>query len=154
MSFPLLPKVTLNAVMALILPCFTEFGSFRSAVRKSGWRCHHKKSSHSLSHLLMSSLFKMLAICHLGFLKNWFFKTVRTVQTVSMCHRAKLVAIGWTVAEIWQFVDFSKCWPSAILDFKKWSLIVYRLKTAKIEIRPAIAELWRFSSFYRATQLC
>jgi len=35
--------MTLNGVMALILRCFTEFGSFRGALRKIGWRCHHKK---------------------------------------------------------------------------------------------------------------
>jgi len=30
--------MTLNSVMALILRYFTEFGSFRGALRKSGWR--------------------------------------------------------------------------------------------------------------------
>jgi len=30
--------MTLNIVMALILRYFTEFGSFRGALRKSGWR--------------------------------------------------------------------------------------------------------------------
>jgi len=44
--------MTLNGVMALILHYFTEFGSFWDALRKSGWRCHRKKSSCSLSHLL------------------------------------------------------------------------------------------------------
>jgi len=38
--------MTLNGVMALILRYFTEFGCFRSALRKS---------SRSLSHLLLSS---------------------------------------------------------------------------------------------------
>jgi len=47
MNFRLVPKwVTLNGVMALILRYFTEFGSFRGALRKS---------SRSLSHRLMSS---------------------------------------------------------------------------------------------------
>ena len=37
MSFRLVPKlVTLNGVMALILRYFTEFGSFRGALHKSG----------------------------------------------------------------------------------------------------------------------
>jgi len=37
MSFRLVPKsATLNAVMALILRYFTEFGSFRGLLRKSG----------------------------------------------------------------------------------------------------------------------
>jgi len=37
MSFHLAPKsVTLNGVVALILHYFTEFGSFRGALRKSG----------------------------------------------------------------------------------------------------------------------
>jgi len=31
--------MTLNGVMALILCYFTEFGIFRGAPRKSGWRC-------------------------------------------------------------------------------------------------------------------
>jgi len=30
--------MTLNAVMAVILRYFSEFGSFRRALRKSGWR--------------------------------------------------------------------------------------------------------------------
>jgi len=30
--------MTLNGVMALILRYFTEFGSFRGALRKIGWR--------------------------------------------------------------------------------------------------------------------
>jgi len=30
--------MTLNDVMALILRYFTEFGSFRGALRKSGWQ--------------------------------------------------------------------------------------------------------------------
>jgi len=40
MSFRLVPKsVTLNGEMALILRYFTEFGSFRGALRKSsGWQ--------------------------------------------------------------------------------------------------------------------
>jgi len=44
MSFRLVPKsVTLNDLerqMALILRYFTEFGSFRGPLRKSGWRSH------------------------------------------------------------------------------------------------------------------
>jgi len=44
--------MTLNGVMALILRYFTEFGSFRGALRKSGWR-YRRKSSRSLSHLLV-----------------------------------------------------------------------------------------------------
>jgi len=51
--------MTLNGVMAFILRYFTKFGSFRGALRKSGWRCR-KKSLCSLSHLLMSFLFSML----------------------------------------------------------------------------------------------
>ena len=35
--------VTLNGVMALILRYFIEFSSFLGALRKSGWRCRHKK---------------------------------------------------------------------------------------------------------------
>jgi len=35
--------MTLNGVIALILRYFTEFGSVRSAVRKSGWRYRRKK---------------------------------------------------------------------------------------------------------------
>jgi len=46
--------MTLNGVnvMALILSYFTELGSFRGAMRKSGRRCCRKKSSRSVSHLL------------------------------------------------------------------------------------------------------
>jgi len=37
------PWMTLNDVMALILRYFTEFGSFRCALHKIGWRCRRKK---------------------------------------------------------------------------------------------------------------
>ena len=33
--------MTLNGEMALILRYFTEFGSFRGALRKSGWPSHN-----------------------------------------------------------------------------------------------------------------
>jgi len=48
--------MTLNDVMAFIFRYFTEFGRFLGTLRKSGWRCRRKKSSRSLSHLLMSFL--------------------------------------------------------------------------------------------------
>jgi len=35
--------MTLNDVLVLILRYFTEFGSFRGALRKSGWKCRRKK---------------------------------------------------------------------------------------------------------------
>ena len=54
--------MTLNGVLVLILRYFTEFGSFRVALRKSGWRCRRKKSSRSLSHLLMSFLFELVNV--------------------------------------------------------------------------------------------
>ena len=42
MSFQLVPKsVTLNGDMALILRYFTKFGSFRGALRKSGWQSYN-----------------------------------------------------------------------------------------------------------------
>jgi len=34
--------MTLNGVMTLSLRYFTEFGTFRGAVRRSGWRCRKK----------------------------------------------------------------------------------------------------------------
>jgi len=34
--------MTLNGVIAVILRYFTEFGSFRGALHKSGWRCRRK----------------------------------------------------------------------------------------------------------------
>jgi len=41
-SFRMVPKwVTLNGEMALILRYFTEFGSFRGTLRKSGWQSHN-----------------------------------------------------------------------------------------------------------------
>jgi len=33
--------MTLNGEMALILRYFTEFGSFRCTLRKSGWHSHN-----------------------------------------------------------------------------------------------------------------
>jgi len=45
--------MTLNGVMAVILRYFSEFGSFRGALRKS---------SRSLSHLLMSSCYFMQSV--------------------------------------------------------------------------------------------
>jgi len=42
--------MTLNGVMALILRRFTEFGSFRGALRKSGRvRCRRKKFTFAIS---------------------------------------------------------------------------------------------------------
>jgi len=41
--------MTLNGVMALISRYFTEFGSFRGALRKSGWRCRRKKFTFAIS---------------------------------------------------------------------------------------------------------
>jgi len=35
--------MTLDGEMVLILHYFIEFGSFRGALQKSGWRCHRKK---------------------------------------------------------------------------------------------------------------
>jgi len=35
--------MTLNGEMALILPYFTEFGSFLDALPKSGWQSHNYK---------------------------------------------------------------------------------------------------------------
>jgi len=37
--------MTLNGVIALILRYITEFGSFRGALRKTGWRCRRCHSS-------------------------------------------------------------------------------------------------------------
>jgi len=37
--------MTLNGVMALILRYFAELGSFRGALRKSGWRYTVRKRS-------------------------------------------------------------------------------------------------------------
>ena len=53
MSFRLVPKsVTLNGLMAVILRYFTEFGYLPGVLRKS---------SRSLSHLLMSSCLNLEA---------------------------------------------------------------------------------------------
>jgi len=42
--------MTLNGVMALILRYFTEFRSFRGALRDaSGWRCRRKKFTFAIS---------------------------------------------------------------------------------------------------------
>jgi len=41
--------MTLNGIMALILRYFTEFGSFRDTLRKSGWRCRRKKFTFTIS---------------------------------------------------------------------------------------------------------
>jgi len=35
--------MTVNGLMALILRYFTKFDSFRSALRKSSWRCRRKR---------------------------------------------------------------------------------------------------------------
>jgi len=52
--------MTLNGVMALVLPCFIEFGSFRGALRKVVEDV--VKSSRLISHLLMSSFIYKLPI--------------------------------------------------------------------------------------------
>jgi len=73
MSFRLVPKwVTLNGVMAPILRYFTEFGSFRCALRKSGWRCRRTKSSRSLSHLLMSFLYCLETMLLHASVLHWY----------------------------------------------------------------------------------
>ena len=41
--------MTLNGVMAIILRYFTDFGSFRDALHKSGWRCRRKKFMFAIS---------------------------------------------------------------------------------------------------------
>jgi len=41
--------MTLNDVVAIILRYFTEFGSFRGAVRRSRWRCRRKKFTFAIS---------------------------------------------------------------------------------------------------------
>jgi len=41
--------MTLNGVMVLVLRYFTEFGSFRSTLRKSAWRCRRKKFTFAVS---------------------------------------------------------------------------------------------------------
>jgi len=41
--------MTLNGVIALILGYFTEFGIFRGALLKSGWRCCRKKFTFAVS---------------------------------------------------------------------------------------------------------
>ena len=57
MSFRLTPKlVTLNGVMALVLCYFTEFGSFRGALRKSGRRRRRRKSSSHDEFLVLTAL--------------------------------------------------------------------------------------------------
>jgi len=48
--------MTLNDVIALILRYFTEFCSFRGALRKSVSRCRRRRTSRSLSHFPMSFL--------------------------------------------------------------------------------------------------
>ena len=59
MSFRLVAKIgdLECGIMALILRYFTKFGSFGGALHKSGGRCRRKKSSRSLSRLLMSFLY-------------------------------------------------------------------------------------------------
>ena len=49
--------MTLNGVMALVLRYFSEIGSIRGALRKVVEDVVVKKTSRSLSHLLMSFLF-------------------------------------------------------------------------------------------------
>jgi len=41
--------MTLNGIMDLILRYFTEFGSLRGALRKSGWRCRRKKFTFAIA---------------------------------------------------------------------------------------------------------
>ena len=66
MSFRLVPKsVTLNDLErrnGVILRYFSEFGSFRGALRKS---------SRSLSHLLMSSCYFYLMFCYRSVQYTW-----------------------------------------------------------------------------------
>jgi len=54
---------------------------------------------------------------HLGFSKFLIFNSRRPQEgrNVSPC-MPDLVEIGGTYAEIWRFFDFSRWWPSAILD--------------------------------------
>jgi len=47
--------MTLNGVMAVILRYFSEFDSFRSALRKSDWRCSQTfcDRNSDISHTMM-----------------------------------------------------------------------------------------------------
>jgi len=108
MSFWLVPKsVTVNCVMVLILRYFTEFGIFRGALCKSGWRCHRKKFTFDISspdEFLVMLLYRgnvlpsVLWNCWLGIGKNirllkkvtqWvlaWFSLWSEMQMISICH--------------------------------------------------------------------
>ena len=102
MSFRLVPKsVTLNGVMALILHYFTEFGSFLGALHKSGWRYHHKESSRSLSHLLMSFLF----------LQWWWIDTNGIIDSGKFGGNCRGIGLFWRVVTLDKLIPLVHvCW--------------------------------------------
>jgi len=62
------------------------------------------------------------------------------------------LAIGPTIAEIWQILDFSKMADAAILDFKNFKFLTVG-RISRIELRhrakfrrnqPYPVEMWRF----------
>jgi len=59
--------MSLNGVMAVILRYFTEFGSFRVAVHRSGWRYRRKKLTFTISSpdefLVNVQLMRWASIC-------------------------------------------------------------------------------------------
>jgi len=55
--------MTLNGVMALTLRYFTEFGNFRGALRKSGWRWRRKKFTFAVSSPGEFLVFYLYSVC-------------------------------------------------------------------------------------------
>ena len=82
--------MTLNGVMALILRYFTEIGSFRGVVRKSGWRFRRKKVHvRYFISWWVSRCFSPLLL-HCGMFRFW------RRQSVVFCLCMKYLGNRWT----------------------------------------------------------
>jgi len=100
MSFQLVPKlVTLNGIMTLILHYFTEFSSFRGALRKSDWRCCRKK----------------LHVCYLVSL--WV--CCRCLQ-IALMRAVVVYSRAWSLCLSWWMWTRWRTWSSSV----RWRLVI------------------------------
>jgi len=87
--------MTLNGVIALILLYFTELsGSFRGALRRSGWRCRGKKFTFAIScpdEFFWAIVCKMIRLCYRTII------CLPVLSVLSVCLSVTLVYCGQTV---------------------------------------------------------
>jgi len=95
---------------------------FWSAIRLEGQICitvpNFIEIGQTVAEVSHLTIFKMAAICHLGFLKVWFFEQLVSCGGLICVIVQNFVKIGQTVCEMSRFFDFSRWPPSAIWVLK------------------------------------